>query len=389
MGVLDGQAVSAAVTNPAFLDANADDTALGKISFADADVVSGPTVTNIQRETNSLNSFTGRIAGSVYNALPSFVADYVGAVGDNLKQRIDALITRFSGSVGHTHDGTDGNGPLLSAGNIVGTILSYGVAGPIDALPTVGYTAIRLTNASAVTLRGIANGQVAKIVTVMNDTGFDLTVKNLFGSPVSASDRIATGTGSDLTIQDQGAILFQYDSIDSIWRTVGGPGGDAIVGFQENLAGVVDGVNAVFGPLSLTPVNTDSIIVWVDGVERNKTTWSYSSGNITLVTAPSTGQDVYVFYLYKQSGGVAPVVGVTQNPKTEYITLSSGQITSASCSLAFSPVTPSEILLDTPNGTINQYGVDFTVSGSTVSWTGLALDGVLSAGDVLRVHYYY
>lgn len=118
MGVSDGTAVDAATTNPAFLDANADDTALGKISFGNVDVVSGPTVTNIQREINSLNSFTGRSAGSVYNSTPSYTNNEGFTASENEFSRIDALSAKFKKVSGHNHDGTDGNGQKVSASSL-------------------------------------------------------------------------------------------------------------------------------------------------------------------------------------------------------------------------------------------------------------------------------
>ncbi|TXH44796.1 MAG: hypothetical protein E6Q97_32210 [Desulfurellales bacterium] len=118
MGVVDGQAVSAAVTNPAFLDANADDTATGKISFANTDGPSGPTVTNTQRETNSLNSFTGRASGSVYNALPSWTNNDVGLSTDDLKTRADNLTATFNSVSGHTHDGSAGEGGPIAGSSL-------------------------------------------------------------------------------------------------------------------------------------------------------------------------------------------------------------------------------------------------------------------------------
>ena len=48
MPVFDGQPVNAAVTNPAFLDAQVDDTAFGIITLANAVLASGPTINNIQ-----------------------------------------------------------------------------------------------------------------------------------------------------------------------------------------------------------------------------------------------------------------------------------------------------------------------------------------------------
>ena len=118
MGVIDGQAVSAAVTNPAFLDANGDDTATGKISFADVDPVSGATVTNVQREVNSLDSFTGRASGSAHNATPGWVNNDVGTSGDNLEQRSDALTAKFNSSTGHKHTGAAGDAPPITGADL-------------------------------------------------------------------------------------------------------------------------------------------------------------------------------------------------------------------------------------------------------------------------------
>jgi hypothetical protein len=40
-------------------------------------------------------------------------------------------------------------------------------------------------------------------------------------------------------------------------------------------------------------------------------------------------------------------------------------------------------------GGIEQYeGIDFSITDTTVSWAGHALDGVLAEGDVLRVKYF-
>lgn len=120
MGVTDGQPVNAATTNPAFLDANNDDTAIGKINLANISdpTVSGPTVMNAQREHNAVASFLGKPTGQAYDVLPAWVYNYVGNPADNVFQRADALTERFSGTSGHSHTGLDGDGPLLSGANI-------------------------------------------------------------------------------------------------------------------------------------------------------------------------------------------------------------------------------------------------------------------------------
>jgi hypothetical protein len=137
-GVLDGQAVSAAVTNPAFLDANGDDTGVGKITLANTDPVSGATVNNLQKEHNSAASFMGKALNTVYNDLPAWTTSVVGAGTDSLFDRADALTERFDGTTGHTHDGTAGNGPQIDATDLANVRLRGFVQQGADLLGVTG-----------------------------------------------------------------------------------------------------------------------------------------------------------------------------------------------------------------------------------------------------------
>lgn len=117
-GVLDGQAVSASVTNPAFLDANGDDTGVGKITLANTDPVSGATVDSLQKEHNSAASFMGKTLNSAKDDLPAWATSVVGTGSDSLFDRADALTERFDATTGHSHDGTAGEGPKILAVNL-------------------------------------------------------------------------------------------------------------------------------------------------------------------------------------------------------------------------------------------------------------------------------
>jgi len=66
------------------------------------------------------------------------------------------------------------------------------------------------------------------------------------------------------------------------------------------------------------------------------------------------------------------------------ITLSGADITAGSKSIVITPNSPTLARL-TVGGVRQTYGIDFTISGSTLSWSGLGLDGVLEAGDVLQL----
>ena len=73
--------------------------------------------------------------------------------------------------------------------------------------------------------------------------------------------------------------------------------------------------------------------------------------------------------------------------KVDEFTLSGTDITNKYVTLSAAPTTPADTLLTVIGGPMQEYGVDFTVSGSQVDWSGLFLDGVLVAGDKLIIQY--
>lgn len=118
-GVTDGQPVNEAVTDAAFLFKNADDSAQGKIDLANTAPESGATVENTQREVNSLDSFTGRVPGSVFDAKPAWTNNEYGSPTDSLFVRDNATAGKFNASGGHEHTGAPGDAPNISGPNLV------------------------------------------------------------------------------------------------------------------------------------------------------------------------------------------------------------------------------------------------------------------------------
>lgn len=121
------------------------------------------------------------------------------------------------------------------------------------------------------------------------------------------------------------------------------------------------------------------------------------SGNIdpsvTGFTAP-TG-DLYISTLtnliYSKVGGADTnwqrySTAGTQNVETRTIT--SGESTAKALTLVGTPVTPSQVILDISGAPSQIYSFDYTVSGSTLSWSGLGLDGLLTTGDNVRILYW-
>lgn len=118
MGISDGQAVDAADTNPAFINKNTADQMPNQLDFIDTRPAAGPVVTDIQREVNSLDAFTGRPAGSAYNATPVWVYNDVGSSTDTVRLRADLLTAKFNASTGHKHTGVAGDAPKITGSDL-------------------------------------------------------------------------------------------------------------------------------------------------------------------------------------------------------------------------------------------------------------------------------
>lgn len=73
--------------------------------------------------------------------------------------------------------------------------------------------------------------------------------------------------------------------------------------------------------------------------------------------------------------------------KVEYHTLTAPEITAKAFTLADTPKSASKVRLCPMGGIPQEYSTDYTVSGNTVDFNGLGLDGVLVAGEVVRVEY--
>lgn len=73
--------------------------------------------------------------------------------------------------------------------------------------------------------------------------------------------------------------------------------------------------------------------------------------------------------------------------QVELFTLISTDISNGYVTLASMPTSSSYVVLLIQTAPNQFYGIDYTVIGSKLSWTGLALDGILSIGDNLTVLY--
>lgn len=80
-----------------------------------------------------------------------------------------------------------------------------------------------------------------------------------------------------------------------------------------------------------------------------------------------------------------PIGGGGSNYQSEFRTLTAPEAAAKEITLATTPT--SLVTLDIVGGCVQYLGLDYTVTGDVLSWDGLGLDGLLSAGDMLVISY--
>lgn len=93
------------------------------------------------------------------------------------------------------------------------------------ATPSKSY--IELTNGSLASLDGIPAGSDGQVLVLSNRTGNTVVVNNETGA--TAADRILTGTGGAIALDNNASLTLLYNSTASRWMIVGGVGGNLVV----------------------------------------------------------------------------------------------------------------------------------------------------------------
>jgi len=264
------------------------------------------------------------------------------------------------------------------------TATNAALTGSSQTLATPVKLITRLTNASLVSISAITAPTKAQFIFLRNVTGNDITLIN----SDSGANSILSGTGSDFTLADKASCLLFYDLTSARWTLIGGGGGGGALGYQEVLAGTVDGVNDTFGPLSFTPSDDNSIAVYVNGIFILNSNYTVVAGpNIVfnVGSIPEPGQSVEAFYI--TTGTPAPAPAPTGTWVVDYHTVTAGEETAKSFALSGTPAAPSGVLVDIISNGPQIYSVDFTISGSNFNWTGLGLDGFLNENDIVRIAF--
>lgn len=422
MGVTDGQPVSAAVTNPAFLDANNDDVALGKIDFNNISDpgVSGPGVFNIQREANAVSSFIGKPTGVAIGALPPWTHNEVGAPTDDLFLRGNNLTERFNGTTGHLHDGSDGEGPNIPGANISLVPLQgffnegldlIGVTGSSTDVSTelTGKTPSSGSASLGVVVTGSYNKVTLRHASGVNENDqIDDGLGNIVYGRVTESVGVWTlsyyvllsGTETAYTFGSATDVRWYYQELYNPMTSTPVYSQLSVIPSDNATADVLDATETQAGKVLLS--NVSALPVAATGAKGTSARVSHEDhvhegvhtifvdGDLTTGRGDVTFKGIGPISLAWNLGKIeVSITTPVLTPQVEYRTITSLENTAKAIVLSALPTSPTKVVLDIIGGSSPQwYSVDYTVSGSTLSWATLGLDGILSTGDTLRIIYW-
>jgi hypothetical protein len=91
------------------------------------------------------------------------------------------------------------------------------------------------------------------------------------------------------------------------------------------------------------------------------------------------------FYKYVGTTGASSGI-FDQTPRTVITrTVIGGEASAKQITLPFEPSDPSAVIFSVQGGPLQFLGDDYTVTGVTLSWAGLGLDGLIDSGDTIRI----
>jgi len=205
---------------------------------------------------------------------------------------------------------------------------------------------------------------------------------------ISTQNSSKSSLTSNATYVGAGESASGYSTVTITLRGNAVGAGTLYVGFSADNSSWTETAFTVSDPTTQAPimVRVDSLfyrIRYVNGATA-QSSFRIQSAFLVNPTAGSTGP-VGPPGPQGPEGPAGP--GAVSEIK-ELITISAEDQSSKSFALSQTPTTPANLNLF-PLGAPKQiYGIDFTVSGATVSWNGMGLDGFLLEGEQVEVRYF-
>lgn len=166
-------------------------------------------------------------------------------------------------------------------------------AGSITDFDAQTASIFRFTGASPTlnSIGALANG---RFLILINASGGQMTVKNNTG--VTSANRIITGTGADIVMNDGSCLFLVYDTTSSRWRVVGGAGGGGLL--VNSTQTVSDGTTITVGAGqrqiiqvqgSGGPVSASGTTGLTNGTVNGQEVRVVGQSDANSVTLPATG----------------------------------------------------------------------------------------------------
>lgn len=122
-------------------------------------------------------------------------------------------------------------------------------------------------------------------------------------------------------------------------------------------------------------------------VKKFSTVTSFTRGTVDGQLAVAT--DTGMLYYWDATSGTWNVIAGTSSGVSYFPQpvreLTVTDVSNKQITLSKTPTTPNKTRVVVIGGINQEYGVDFTVSGSILSWNGLGMESLLEAGDKLIV----
>lgn len=184
------------------------------------------------------------------------------------------------------------SGSIIGNNSWVGALATDSTTtGTAQTLSTPSTLIVRLTNATLVSVTGITAPSAPQFIYVTNGTGSSLDILNDVGA--TAANRILTGTGADLSLENDASIILYYDTTSSRWRVVGGSGSG---GGGSSLTYALTTKTGNY-----TALSTDSVIL------------CNASGGGFTITLPAAASNTGKFYTIKKTDSSVNLVTIDAN----------------------------------------------------------------------------
>jgi fibronectin-binding autotransporter adhesin len=431
------------------LIATAATPALGDILYyngtAWTGLVPGTTGQYLQTQGASANPQWSSVSIST-STLTGTVQVPQGGTGDTSLTANGLLLGNGTGNVGSVGPGAAGTVLIGSSGapvfsnspSVTNLTLSgvetitfgtnYGTAGLQPDVAINTNSAMRYTGTGTATFYGIVAGTSGQILYLHNASTSALTLSNQSASEPTATNKIVTGTGSDLVMAANSSVTLQYDGSTSMWRVIGGSGG----GIPAGTTGQVQfnsGTNAFNANANLTWDNTNfrlgigtaTPLFTLDNYGIGQFGTGSSGAGIRLQTDGSAGEIVGInhgnntFNALQFTTGASPTlyvstggnVGIGTTTPTQALTVSGNidamggtngyltEITNSTATAAHlvtlttsSPVQAINTLLSTTDGVVG-IAVGTTAAGNVQVAVGgqatCVFDAATTAGDFVTI----